>query len=77
MWVSTIAVTSPSAMPFFPSSRSSVASVVEGPGSTSATPPAPCRIPAAMIWGNPRNSRSTWSKEAIGSVECRMLNAER
>ena len=36
-----------------------VSSVVSGPGSTSATPAGPCRIPVAMICGRPRKWRST------------------
>src|SRR5689334_2829635 len=46
-------------MPPPSSAARSVGSVLVGPGSTSATPPGPCRTAVAMMWGTSRNWRST------------------
>src|SRR2546426_9641157 len=62
MCVRTSARTSAIDRPACSSSRRSVGSVLDGPGSMSATPPGPCTTAVAMMRGTPWKWRSTYDK---------------
>src|SRR5438045_66124 len=75
MCVSRMSVTSDMEMPDSASAARSLGSVLEGPGSTSATPPDACTTAVAMIRGRCSNMRSKYDRPdasvIMGGVSCR------
>src|SRR3954452_23495117 len=75
MCVSRMSVTSDMEMPEAASAARRAGSVLEGPGSTSATPPDACTTAVAMIRGRCSNMRSKYERREasviMGEVSCR------